>query len=131
VPPTTLQNKVPDAKFVSAGLSTHFRVASGHPRVFSSYQETVLVNRLLHLERIGMGQTTDQITRAAYSLAKATSLKHPWNGEKNIFGADWFRVLMKMNANMSLMKPEGFSRSLAEESEKEAVAAYFTCERLY
>jgi hypothetical protein len=33
---TTLQNKVTDAKFVSAGLRTHMKDVSGHPRVLNS-----------------------------------------------------------------------------------------------
>jgi hypothetical protein len=88
MPFTTLQNKVTDAKFVSAGLSTHLRDVSGHPRVFNSDQETVLVNRLLHLEGIGLGQTADQVRRAAYSLAEGNSLKHPWGDEKKVAGVE-------------------------------------------
>jgi hypothetical protein len=59
VPFTTLQNKVTYAKFVSAGICTHLKDVSGHPRVLNSDQETVWANRLLHLERIGLGQTAD------------------------------------------------------------------------
>jgi hypothetical protein len=95
VPFTTKQNKVTDAKFLSAGLCTHLKDVSGHLRVLNSDQETVLVNRLLHLERIGLGQTADQVRRVAYSLAEANSLKHPWDGEKKIAGVDWFRAFRK------------------------------------
>jgi hypothetical protein len=95
MPFTTLQNKVTDAKFFSAGLCTRMKDVSGHPRVLYSDQETVLVNRLLHLKRIGLGQTVDQVRRAAYSLAEAKSLKHPWDGEKKISGVDWFHALRK------------------------------------
>jgi hypothetical protein len=106
--------KVTHAKFVSAGLCTHLKDVSGHPRVLNSDQETVLVNRFLHLERIGLGQTTDQVRRAAYSLAEANSLKHPWDGENKIAGVDWFRAFMKRNTNLSLRRPEGLSRAQAE-----------------
>jgi hypothetical protein len=60
VPFTTLQNKATDAKFVSAGLSTHLKYARGHPRALNSDKRTVLVNRLLRLERICLNQTADQ-----------------------------------------------------------------------
>jgi hypothetical protein len=125
VPFTTLQNKVTDAKFVSAGLSTHLRDVSGHPRVFNSNQETVLINRFLHLERIGVSQSADQVMRAAYSLQEANSLKYPWDGEKKISGVDWFRAFMKRNKNLSLRKPERLSRARAEGLDKGEVSAYF------
>jgi hypothetical protein len=119
VPFTTLQNKVADTKFVSAGLCTHLKDVSAHPRVLNSDQETILVNRLLHLERIGLDQTADQVRRVAYSLAEANSLKHPWDCEKTISGVDWFRAFMKRNTNMSL------SRTITEGLDKGEVAAYF------
>jgi hypothetical protein len=120
-----LQNKVTDAKFVSAGSCTHLKDVSGHPRILNSDQETVLVNRLLHLERNGMGQTADQVRRSAYSLAETNSLKHPWDGEKKITGVDCFCAFMKKNTNLSLRKPEGLSRVRAEGLNKGEVAAYF------
>jgi hypothetical protein len=100
-------------------------IASGHPRVLNSDQETVFVNRFLHLERVGLGQTADQVRRAAYSLEEANSLKHPWNGEKKIAGVDWFRLFMKRNTYLSLRKPEGLSPARAEGLNKGEVAAYF------
>jgi hypothetical protein len=121
----TYKIKVTDAKFVSAGLSTHLKEVSGHPRVSNSDQESVLVSRLLHLERIGLGQTADQVRRATYSLAEANSLKHPWDCEKKIDGVDWLRAFMKRNTNLSLRKHEGLSRGRAEGLIKGEVAAYF------
>jgi hypothetical protein len=50
VPVTTLKNKAAEDKFVSARSNAHLRDASGHPKVFNSDQEIVLVNRLPHLE---------------------------------------------------------------------------------
>jgi hypothetical protein len=122
---TTLQNKVTDAKFVSAGLCTFLKDLSGHPRVLNFDQETVLINRLLHLERIGLGQTADQVRRAAYSLAEANSLKHSLDGEKKIAGVDWFRAFIKRNTNLSPRKPGGLSCERVEELNKGEVAVNF------
>jgi hypothetical protein len=41
VPFSTLQRKAVEEKSVSAGLNSHLRDASGHPRVFNSDQEIV------------------------------------------------------------------------------------------
>jgi hypothetical protein len=125
VPFTTSRNKVTDAKFVSAGLCTHLKDLSGHPRVLNSDQESILVNRLLYLERIGLVQTADKVMRTAYSLVEANSLKHPWDGEKKIAGFDWFCAFMKRNINFSLRKPEVLSCARAERLNKGEVAAYF------
>jgi hypothetical protein len=57
-------------------------------------------------------------------LAEANSLRHPWDGEKKIAGADWIRAFMKRNTNLSLRKPEGLSLARAEELDKGEVAAY-------
>jgi hypothetical protein len=62
--------------------------------------------------------------RAAYSLAEANSLKHPWDGEKKIAIVDWFLGFMKRNTNLSLRKHEGLSRARAEGLDKGKVA-YF------
>jgi hypothetical protein len=77
------------------------------------------------LERIGLGQTADQVRRAAYSLAEANSLKYPWDGEKKIAGVDSFRTFMERYTNLSLRKPEGLSRARAEGQNKGEVTAYF------
>jgi hypothetical protein len=75
--------KVTGSEFVFARLSTHLRDTSGHPRVFNSDQETVLSNRILHLEMSELGQIADQVRRAAYSLAEASSLRHLLHCKKN------------------------------------------------
>lgn len=59
-------------------------------------KKTVLVNRLLHSERIGLGKTADH------------SLKQPWDGEKEIAGPNSFRAFMKRNKNLILIIPEHF-----------------------
>jgi hypothetical protein len=72
----TLQNRARYSKFFSAELSSHLGDASGHSRVFNSGQEPVLVNRLLHLEVVGLGHSAEQVMRAAYLLEQAHSIKH-------------------------------------------------------
>jgi hypothetical protein len=46
VPFTMLRNIITDAKFVSAGLTTHLKDASGHLRIFNSGQENILADLL-------------------------------------------------------------------------------------
>jgi hypothetical protein len=67
-----VRNKVKCAKFISAGVSILLGDVSGHPGVFTSDQEMVLLaNRLVHWQRAVLGQSVDQVRRAEYSFVAA------------------------------------------------------------
>jgi hypothetical protein len=80
--------KVTEGKFVSAGLSTYWRGASGHPVAFNADNETGLVNGLLLLEKTGLCQTADQVRTTACSLTEANSLRHPLDFQQDIAGVN-------------------------------------------
>lgn len=126
IPLSTLHDRVRKEKDRQLGLNTPPIAKIGHPTVLSLEIENSLVDRLLALERKGLGLTALQVRRAAYDIAESTGIVHPWNPDNKVAGIDWFRAFLKRHRNISLRKPEGLSRARAAGLNEKEVKNYFS-----
>jgi len=86
--------------------------------------EIQLVDRILHLQRMGFGLTVTEVRKLAYDFIAANGLKE-YSSEKKLAGWDWFYSFMKRHPNLNVRAPQSISIARAECTNRPVVYAFF------
>ena len=76
-----LRKRNPDCKTGLAGFATVFRIE----------QEEELCTYLLRMEEVLLGMTSEDARSIAYQLEVRNGIRHPFNTEIELAGADWLQ----------------------------------------
>lgn len=133
VPYTTLQRRIKESRLRTAirndpnnAQIPPIRKSIGHPTIFSTEQESELVDRLKSLSSRGFGHSSMSVRRAVYMFAKLKNINTSWSDETKMAGKDWFHSFMNRHKHsISLRKPEGLSKARAMGLNKEAVNNFY------
>ncbi|XP_043474300.1 MFS-type transporter clz9-like [Leptopilina heterotoma] len=94
--------------------------------VFSSEEEEVIEEYMLHSSDIYYGLSEIEGRELAYQFSKKLNKKIPISWEKNkIAGRDWFKNFMQRHKKLSMRKPEATSLARASAFNKTNVNLFF------
>ncbi|XP_051156768.1 uncharacterized protein LOC127278881 [Leptopilina boulardi] len=95
-------------------------------KVFSTEQETALMNYLLKSSDLFYGLSTRDVQSLAFSFAKQLNLPMPKSWQENkIAGVDWLIGFMKRHTNLSLRKPQATSLARATSFNRHNVSMFY------
>lgn len=118
IPERTLRARLATQKFIKGS-------SMGESSFLGEDAERKLCNHVQKLQASGFAPTTKNLRMMAYNLAKSMGLRHRFNEDKKMAGADWLKLFLKRNPTLSIRKAEGVSLSRAEGMNKEEVNKYF------
>ena len=61
------------------------------------------------MERALFGLTTNDVRHLAYDFAVKTKVKHPFNTQSQMAGADWLEGFMNRHQDLSIRSPQATS----------------------
>ncbi|XP_076805955.1 uncharacterized protein LOC143449578 [Clavelina lepadiformis] len=122
VPKTTLKRRVQGDNVNATGSK---KGLGRFHSTFSEAQEKELVSHVLELERQFFGVTRKHLQSLAFELAEKNQIKHRFNMEKRLAGADWVSGFLQRNPQLSLRTPEPTSAARARGFNRVSVGKFF------
>ena len=94
--------------------------------VFGNTFESELVSKIQLMEKTMYGLTPTDVRHIAFELAEQLQIRHNFNSECKMAGADWMRGFLKRNAQLSIRAPQATSIGRAVGFNRQKVQQFYS-----
>ena len=107
--------------------TNEFKAAYVRETVIGYKNEDLLVERIIRLQRVGFGLTSNDIRRTAFEFAVQNNAPKAglFNADKKIAGWDWYSGFMERHPDISLRKSQAISFARAQCMNRPQVDEFF------
>lgn len=112
-------------RYVNSAHPTQIQTLGAFSCVFTTQQESELVDYILSIEQSFYGITIKEIRKLAFDLAEKNGINHPFNKTTKLAGNDWLSGFRKRHPQISLRSPEATSAARAQGFNRVAVGRFF------